>query len=78
MAYAPCAVSRGEHSSSGKNKIVFPFLKYVFFNKSRIDFKLLDLVREHGEIRFKSGAYTLVREHFESNFNKALGQEMTV
>jgi hypothetical protein len=45
---------------------------------SRIGFKLLDLAREHGEIRFKSGAYTAVREHFESNFNTAIGQEITV
>ena len=27
-------------------------------------------------IRFKSGAYTLVREHFELNRNAAIGQEM--
>ncbi len=33
----------------------------------KTDLKLLDLVREQGEIRFKSGAYTLVREHFEAD-----------
>jgi hypothetical protein len=27
--------------------------------------KIADRVREQGKIRFKSGAYTLVREHFE-------------
>ena len=45
---------------------------------SRIDFKLLDFVREHGGIRFNSGAYTIVHEHFESNSNTAIGQKMTV
>ena len=29
-------------------------------------------------IRFKSGAYTLVREHFKADRNKALEQEMIV
>jgi hypothetical protein len=27
-------------------------------------------------IRFENGAYTVVREYFESNRNSALGQEM--
>jgi hypothetical protein len=49
-----------------------------FFYKCRIDFKPLDLAREQGGIRFKSGAYTIVREHFESDSNTAIGQEMTV
>ena len=30
-----------------------------------------------GEIGFKNGAYTVVREYFESNFNAALGQKMS-
>ena len=35
--------------------------------------KIADRVREQGEIRFNSGAYTLVREHFEADFNEAIG-----
>ena len=49
-----------------------------FFDKNGIDFRPLDLAREQGGIRFKSGAYTIVREHFESDSNTAIGQEMTV
>ncbi len=29
-------------------------------------------------IQFKSGAYTIVREHFEPNRNAAIGREMKV
>jgi hypothetical protein len=36
--------------------------------------KIVDQVKGQGENRFKSGAYTLVFEHFESVFNKALGR----
>ena len=35
--------------------------------------KIADHVRERGESRVKRGAYTLVREHCEVNFNKAIG-----
>ncbi len=28
--------------------------------------------------RFKNGAYTIVREYFEPDYNTALGQEMAV
>jgi hypothetical protein len=38
--------------------------------------KRLDLVRGQGGIRFESGAYTSVREHFETDRNAAIGQEM--
>jgi len=38
--------------------------------------KSLDLVRGQGAIRFKSGAYTIVREHFESARYTASGQKM--
>jgi hypothetical protein len=44
----------------------------------KLALKLLDFVRGQGKIRFKSGAYTVVREHFESDFNKGLGQKMMV
>ncbi len=46
--------------------------------KSKLVDKPLDFVRGQGAIRFKSGAYTLVREHFESDWNAAIGQKMTV
>jgi hypothetical protein len=39
-------------------------------------FRALDLVRGHDVCRFKSGAYTTVREHFEAAHNTAIGQEM--
>ena len=39
----------------------------------RIAFKSLDHVRGQGAGRFKSGAYTLVREHFETARNAVLG-----
>ena len=32
-----------------------------------------DFSRGHGEIRFENGAYTVVREYFEPNFNTAPG-----
>jgi hypothetical protein len=38
--------------------------------------KALDFVRWQGVIRFKSGAYTAVREHFKSDRNAARGQKM--
>ena len=41
-------------------------------------FRALDLVRWQGLSRFESGAYTIVREHFESDFNTALGQKIMV
>ena len=50
----------------------------AFLYNSRIDFKRLDFVREQGGIRFKNGAYTQVREYFESDRNAAIGQKMTV
>ncbi len=39
-------------------------------------YKALDLGRGQGVNRFKNGAYTLVREYFESIHNTAIGQEM--
>ena len=36
--------------------------------------KIVDNAQGQGENRFKSGAYTLVFEHFESVFNTALGR----
>jgi hypothetical protein len=44
----------------------------------KVGSKPLDLVRNQGAIRLKSGAYTLVREHFEPNRNADIRQEMTV
>jgi len=38
--------------------------------------KALDLVRGQGAVRFESGAYALVREHFGPDRNTAIGQEM--
>ncbi len=35
--------------------------------------KIADHVQGQGENRFKSGAYTIVFEHFESVFNTAIG-----
>ena len=40
------------------------------------DLKTSDHARRQGAIRFKSGAYTIVREHFESDRNAAFGYEM--
>ena len=40
--------------------------------------KPLDFVREQGAEPLKSGAYTLVREHFEWVRNTALGQKIKV
>jgi hypothetical protein len=34
--------------------------------------KIVDYAQGQGENRFKSGAYTLVFEHFESVFNTAI------
>ena len=36
--------------------------------------KRLDIVRGQGLMRFKNGAYTLVREYFEPDRNAAIGQ----
>ena len=44
----------------------------------KLALKLSDFVRGQGEIRFESGAYTIVSEHFESDFNTALGQKIMV
>ena len=38
--------------------------------------KDLDLVRWQGVIQLKSGAFTLVREHFEFAYNAVIGQKM--
>ena len=40
--------------------------------------KLPDFVRELGANRFKSGAYTTVREHFGAVRNAARGQKMVI
>jgi len=40
--------------------------------------KRLDFVRGQDVIRFKNGAYTLVREYFEADHNTAIGQKMNV
>jgi hypothetical protein len=44
--------------------------------KCKTGFKTADFVRWLGVIRFKNGAYTLVREYFESDYNTAIGQNM--
>jgi hypothetical protein len=49
----------------------------VFPHHFLID-KNLVFVRGQGAIRFKSGAYTEVREHFEADRNTAIGQNMRV
>jgi hypothetical protein len=41
-------------------------------------FKPFDFGCGQGAIRFKSGAYTSVREHFEANRNAVHGQKMMV
>ena len=46
-------------------------LNYVELLSERLDF-----VREQGGIRFKNGAYTIVREYFKLELNTALGQKM--
>jgi len=47
------------------------------FNKEIITIsKTSAFVRGQGAIRFKSGAYTLVREHFELGCNAAIGQKI--
>jgi len=47
-----------------------------FLKNTKPAFRALDLVRGQGVSRFKSGAYTLVREHFEAAHNTAIGQEI--
>ena len=39
----------------------------------KLGFKDVDHVRGQGLSRFKSGAYTLVREYFEAAYNAAIG-----
>jgi hypothetical protein len=41
-------------------------------NTTKTGFKALDNVQGQGAERFKSGAYTLVREHFEPVRNTAI------
>jgi len=48
-----------------------------FWKDTKPVFRALDLFLGQGVICFKSGAYTLVREHFETAHNAAIGQEMT-
>ena len=43
------------------------------FDLFKSDFNIPDHARRQGAIRFKSGAYTSVREHFESDRNAAFG-----
>jgi hypothetical protein len=42
------------------------------FELCESDFKTPDHARRQGAIRFKSGAYTSVREHFESDRNTSI------
>jgi hypothetical protein len=44
--------------------------------ETKTGFKSVDFFRGQGFIRFKSGAYTIVREHFEANYNAAIGKKM--
>jgi hypothetical protein len=44
----------------------------------KIGIKRLDDIRGQGLIRFKSGAYTIVREYFEAAYNAAIGYQMRV
>jgi len=55
-------------------------LKVVFLCRAAAlkKVKPLDFVREQGARPLKSGAYTIVREHFEWARNTALGQKMKV
>jgi len=55
-------------------------VKYYLMDWSNVKlaFKALDFDCGQGVIRFKSGAYTPVREHFESNHNAVHGQKMMV
>ena len=43
-----------------------------------LDAKWLDFVRGQDAIRFKNGAYTIVREYFETDCNAAVGQKMAI
>ena len=47
-----------------------------FLKKGKPGLERLDLVQWQGVFRFKSGAYTLVREHFGAEHNAVTGQEM--
>jgi hypothetical protein len=44
--------------------------------KPKTVLKIADRARGQGENQFKSGAYTLVFEHFELVFNTAIGRLM--
>ena len=50
----------------------------TFNSHNKLVSKLLGLARGQGVVRFKSGAYTIVREHFEPVHNAVIGQEMIV
>jgi hypothetical protein len=52
----------------------FIILKAPQFVKAVL--KIVGGVQGQGKNRFKSGAYTIVFEHFESVFNTALGRHM--
>ena len=49
---------------------------HIYKNTYKLALKALDLVRWQGARGLESGAYTPVREHFQSPRNAASGQEM--
>jgi hypothetical protein len=48
----------------------------MFYYSPKTGFEILDYVRGQGVSRFKSGAYTIVHEHFEPAHNAAIGHQM--
>ena len=59
-----------EKNEKVRDMLPAPFLIWIYLNWLH---KPLDFNRGHGEIRFENGAYTIVREYFEPNFNTAPG-----
>ena len=52
------------------------YFTFFYFYIFELVSKQLDLVRGQGTVGFESGAYTIVLEHFESDCNIAIRQEM--
>ena len=46
--------------------------------KSKLSSKFAAFARDQGASRLKSGAYTIVREHFELACNTGIGQKMGI
>jgi hypothetical protein len=69
-----CGVQFGELTAHQKSRLEYFLKKHTELPIS--GFKTSDCVRGQGIPRIESGAYTLVREHFNSRDNAAIGHKM--